>query len=144
MTLQRPNDWFGSWLCENAAPALTFSARSYNREFRPETGSRATGSSATQFGLRADFFRLGRIRRHSRGLGWGAPVSGLRFSVISVRARRVSGASLCCRFSNFRFGGAETGSTADRDWLYTTLGELDFLIAGLLQAIAPPRPMTPA
>ena len=34
---------------------------------------------------------------------------------ISVRAGRISGAGLCVRFSNFHFGGAETGSTVDRD-----------------------------
>jgi hypothetical protein len=67
---------------------------------------------------------------------------------ISVRAGRVSGAGLCSPFFNFHFGGAETGSTADRDWFaecpsgigrdagaestasegvqYTMLGELDF------------------
>jgi hypothetical protein len=36
-------------------------------------------------------------------------------SGISVRAGRVSGAGLCSPFSNFHFGGAETGSTVDRD-----------------------------
>src|SRR3984893_12421646 len=34
---------------------------------------------------------------------------------ISIRAERDSGAGLCWRFSNFRFGGAETGSIADRE-----------------------------
>jgi hypothetical protein len=87
---------------------------------------------------------------------------------ISIRARRVLGTGLCSPFFNFHFGGAETGSTVDRDWFaecpsgngrdagaesmasegscvqYTMLGELDFFIAGLLQAIASPRPMTPA
>ena len=32
-----------------------------------------------------------------------------------VHAGRISGAGLCARISNFHFGGAETGSTVDRD-----------------------------
>jgi NAD(P)-dependent dehydrogenase (short-subunit alcohol dehydrogenase family) len=36
-------------------------------------------------------------------------------SSISALAGRVSGAGLCSPFSNFRFGGAETGSIADRE-----------------------------
>jgi hypothetical protein len=35
---------------------------------------------------------------------------------ILISARRALGVGLCWRFSNFRFGGTETGSTADRDW----------------------------
>jgi hypothetical protein len=60
-------------------------------------------------------FRYFPNRRHSRRLGWGAPVSGLAISSISALAGRVSGAGLCWRFSNFRFDGAETGSIADRE-----------------------------
>ena len=37
-------------------------------------------------GLQGCYFPLGENRRHSRGLGWGAPVSGRRFPVFrSVR-----------------------------------------------------------
>jgi hypothetical protein len=39
------------------------------------------------------------------------PISG----VFVLRAR-VAGACLFSAFSNFRFGGAETGSTVARDW----------------------------
>jgi hypothetical protein len=46
----------------------------------------------------------------------GCPSLWSAISSISALAGRVSGAGLCWRFSNFRFGGAETGSTADRDW----------------------------
>jgi hypothetical protein len=49
--------------------------------------------------------------RRSSGVKWGSAISG-----ISALAGRVSGSGLWWRFSNFRFGGAETGSTADRDW----------------------------
>src|ERR1700731_1763303 len=39
-----------------------------------------------QSGLQGCYFPLGENRRHSRGLGWGAPVSGRRFPVFrSVR-----------------------------------------------------------
>jgi hypothetical protein len=46
----------------------------------------------------------------------GCPSLWSAISGISALAGRVSGAGLWWRFSNFRFGGAETGSTADRDW----------------------------
>jgi hypothetical protein len=46
----------------------------------------------------------------------GCPSLWSAISSISALAGRVSGAGLCSLFSNFRFGGAETGSTADRDW----------------------------
>jgi hypothetical protein len=42
--------------------------------------------AAMQSGLQGCYFPLGENRRHSRGLGWGAPVSGRRFPVFrSVR-----------------------------------------------------------
>ena len=47
----------------------------------------------------------------------GCPSLWSAISGISALAGRVSGSGLWWRFSNFRFGGAETGSTADRDWL---------------------------
>jgi hypothetical protein len=64
---------------------------------------------------------VGENRRHSRRLGWGPPVSGPQFLAFRLFAGRVSGAGLCWRFSNFRFGGAKTGSTADRDWFADTV-----------------------
>ena len=44
---------------------------------------------------------------------------GLRLATpgISVLWARLSGAGLCSLFSNFRFGGEETGSTVARDRL---------------------------
>jgi hypothetical protein len=45
----------------------------------------------------------------------GCPSLWSAISGISVRVGRVSGAGLCWRFFNFRFGGAETGSIADRE-----------------------------
>src|ERR1700731_3108872 len=45
----------------------------------------------------------------------GCPSLWSAISSISALAGRVSGAGLCWRFSNFRFGGAETGSIADRE-----------------------------
>ena len=50
-----------------------------SREFRPETGSQPTGSSASESGLWGVIFPVGENRRHSRRLGWGAPVSGPQF-----------------------------------------------------------------
>src|ERR1700704_5083323 len=43
----------------------------------------------------------------------GCPSLWSAISGISALAGRVSGSGLWWRFSNFRFGGAETGSTAD-------------------------------
>src|ERR1700674_4021281 len=88
---------------------------------------------------------------------------------ISALKARVSGAGLCSPFSNFRLAVAETGSIADRDRFAecpsgirrtpTRVPGIDrlfvramrilsrkavFLVACLLQAISPPRPMTPA
>jgi hypothetical protein len=45
----------------------------------------------------------------------GCPSLWSAISGISVRVGRVSGAGLWWRFFNFRFGGAETGSIADRE-----------------------------
>jgi hypothetical protein len=45
----------------------------------------------------------------------GCPSLWPAISGISVRVGRVSGPGLCWRFSNFHFGGAETGSIADRE-----------------------------
>ena len=45
----------------------------------------------------------------------GCPSLWSAISGISALAGRVSGSGLWWRFSNFRFGGAETGSTADRE-----------------------------
>src|SRR6202045_5435935 len=83
------------------------------REFAPQTGSPVTASSASESGLWGVISRWGENRRHSRRLGWGAPSLWSAISGISALAGRVSGSGLWWRFSNFRFGGAETGSTAD-------------------------------
>ena len=71
----------------------------------------------------------------------GCPSLWSAISGISALAGRVSGSGLWWRFSNFRFGGAETGSTADSvDAVFRpVLGPVSggcFRISGIF---APPR-----
>jgi hypothetical protein len=62
-------------------------------------------------------FRVWENRRHSRGLGRRAPVSGRQILGFQGEEWWICGASLCSPFSNFRFGTPETGSIYDGDKL---------------------------
>jgi hypothetical protein len=53
------------------------------------------------------FFRVCENRRHSRGLGWRARVSGRQIPDFRLWTGGFCGASLCSPFSNFRFGMPE-------------------------------------
>ena len=61
------------------------------------------------------FFRVCENRRHSRGLGWRAGVSGRQILGMSGEDWWLCGASLRSPFSNFRFGMRETGSMCGGD-----------------------------
>ena len=134
----------------------------------PPSGGSNPPAPARQSGLGSDISQCVRTRDFPAGYAGGSQSlagNSRYFGPCGV----VSGTGLCSPFSNFRLAVAETGSIADRDrfaecpsGIRRTPARVHgigrhfdramrilsrkavFLVACLLQAISPPRPMTPA
>ena len=86
-------------------------------------------------------FRVCENRRHSRGLGWRARVSGWQILEFRLWTRWLCGASLRSPFSNFRFGMPETGSICDGDRFAESISRLHVTPAMARREVETPGPI---